>query len=597
MTRLITPAAALGLFLALTAPAAPQGGPLQGAKAGPPPALAPAATPAPADPLGRETPAGTVRGFIVAASRRDYGKAAKYLDTKLPPAKAEELAQQLQVVLDRGMAVDPSRLSSKPEGEQDERAGKNRELIGTIDTEGGSLKVLLAHVHLADPPAIWLFSHETLQEVPKLHESFEPSFVEQLLPASMRSEEGSAFRLIARGVAGVVYLVAFLAALVLTRLLWMTVRIFLRRLPNPDDVVARWSPLRKPFLWLAFGVMLATAAGYLLTLRQRYVGTRVATLVVIVAATWLVVRALAVAIARWTRGMEQAGTTGRVALVRLAGRLVQGAVAVIGTLGLLRALGINLTPVLAGLGVGGIAVALASQKTLENLFGGMMVIGDSPVRIGNFCRVGSMTGTVEDIGLRSTRIRTLSRTVISVPNAEFASTSIENFAERDKLLFQQTFSLRYETTVDQLRFVIAESRRLLYQHAAVEQTDARVRLLRFAPSGFDVEVFAYLLTQDYAQFLAIQEDLLLRLMDVVAASGTALAFPSQTMYLGRDSGLDKEGAERAAAVVEGWRSAGGLPFPDFAAAEKSRMRRAIEYPPPGSALNPDAKPAGAVVAR
>jgi MscS family membrane protein len=213
----------------------------------------------------------------------------------------------------------------------------------------------------------------------------------------------------------------------------------------------------------------------------------------------------------------------------------------------------------------------------------MMVIGDSPVRVGTFCRVGSMTGTVLDIGLRSTRIRTPTRTVISVPNAEFASTSLENFAARDKLLFQQTFSLRYETTVDQLRFVIAESRRLLYQHAAVEQTDARVRLLRFGASGFEVEVFAYLLTQDYAQFLAMQEDLLFRLMDVVAASGTALAFPSQTMYLGRDSGLDKEGADRAAAAVEGWRRAGGLPFPDFSTEEKDRMRRAIEYPPPASA--------------
>jgi MscS family membrane protein len=588
--RLVTPAAALGLLLALAAPAAPQARPLSGAKAGAPSPQAPAAAPAPTDPLGRETPAGTVMGFIAAASKADYKKAAKYLDTKLPPASAEELAHELKVVLDRGLAVDLSQISNKPEGEQDESAGKNRELIGTIDKEGSSLKVLLVRVHLADPPAIWLFAPETLQEVPGLHESFEPSFVEQFLPASMRSGQGSAFRLMSWGIALAVYLLAFLAALVLTRLIWMIVRVFLRRLPDPEDVVARWSALTKPFLWLAFGVVMSAVAGYLLTLRQRYFGTRVATVVVIAAVTWLVVSAFALTIARWTRGMELAGTTERVALVRLGGRLLQAAMAVVGMLALLRAFGINLTPVLAGLGVGGIAVALASQKTLENLFGGMMVIGDSPVRIGNFCRVGSMTGTVEDIGLRSTRIRTLARTVISVPNAEFASTSIENFAARDKLLFQQTFGLRYETTADQLRFVIAESRRLLYQHAAVEQTDARVRLLRFAPSGFDVEVFAYLLTQDYAQFLAMQEDLLLRLMDVVAASGTALAFPSQTMYLGRDPGLDKEGAERAAAAVEGWRRGDGLPFPDFAPAEKDRMRGTIEYPPPGSALEPGAPP-------
>jgi MscS family membrane protein len=580
----ITLAAAVCLLLLLAAPAAPQGGLLPGAKSAAAPAQATAA-PVPADPLGRETPAGTVMGFIGASTKQDYVTAAKYLDTKLPPERAAELVHQLKVVLDRGLAVDLSRLSKKPEGEQDERAGKNRELIGTIDTGTASLKVLLVRVHLAEPTPIWLFAPETLQEVPGLHESFEPSQVEQFLPPSMRPGQGTLYRLMTWGVALAIYLAAFLAAFVLARLAWLIVRVFLRRLPNPDRVVKRWSALNKPFLWLVFGVIMGPAAGYLLTFRQRFFGTWVATLIVIGAATWLVVRAVAVSIARWTRLMERAGTTERIALVRLVGRLLQFAVAVIGVLALLQAFGINLTPVLAGLGVGGIAVALASQKTLENLFGGMMVIGDSPVRIGNFCRVGSMTGTVEDIGLRSTRIRTLTRTVISIPNAEIASSSIENFAARDKLLFQQTFSLRYETTPDQLRFVIAESRRLLYQHAAVEQLDARVRLLRFAPSGFDVEVFAYVLTDDYAQFLAIQEDLLLRLLDVVAASGTALAYPSQTMYLGRDSGLDKEGARRAAEAVEGWRREGGLPFPDFPPAEKNGMRRAIEYPPAGSALN------------
>ena len=99
-------------------------------------------------------------------------------------------------------------------------------------------------------------------------------------------------------------------------------------------------------------------------------------------------RLLGLVVGRWAQALERQGDTERIALVRLAGRLLQATAVIIGVLAFLQAIGINMTPVLAGLGVGGIAVALASQKTLENLFGGMMVIGDSPVRIGNFCRVG-----------------------------------------------------------------------------------------------------------------------------------------------------------------------------------------------------------------
>ena len=170
----------------------------------------------------------------------------------------------------------------------------------------------------------------------------------------------------------------------------------------------------------------------------------------------------------------------------------------------------------------------------------MMVIGDSPIRIGNFCRVGTMTGTVEDIGLRSTRIRTPARTIISIPNADLASQSIENFAARDKLLFNPVFPLRYETTAEQLRSVLAEFRALLSRHQRVESSTVRVRLLRFAPTGLEVEIFAYVTVTDYDEFLAVQEDLLLRLMDQIEASGTALAFPSQTMYFARDRGIDRE---------------------------------------------------------
>jgi len=552
-------------------------------KVAPPAAGAPAAAaPAPApDPLGRQTPSGTVMGFLAATAKSDWPRAAKYLDTKLPQDRAEELARQLKVLLDRGLSIDLARLSGSPDGEQDERLGKGRELVGTISTKTGRLDVLLARVQRGAEPPLWLFAPETLREVPAAYEEYEPSFVEGFLPDYLTRGYGLGYMLWSWMIVAASSVVALLLGLLLTRLIRAALHGLLL-LFAPRVEWERWVSILKPARGLVFGILLLVASGYFLTARQRYVGGRAAWLVIIAAITLICVRFVGCLIAKWVATRQQQGNTGRVAVVRLGGRLLQALALIVGVLVLLQSVGINLTPVLAGLGVGGIAVALASQKTLENLFGGMTVIGDSPVHIGQFCRVGAMTGTVEDIGLRSTRIRTMARTVISIPNADMAIQSIENFTERDKFLFNHTVTLRYETTADQLRFVLAGARTLLYQHPKVESATARVRLVRFAASGLDVELFAYVTATAIEEFLAIQEDLLLRLMDRIDAGGTALAFPSQTAYFTRDAGIDRAKAAGAVAAVQAWRERGELPFPDESPERKTTLAGGIEYPPTGS---------------
>ncbi|MFZ1135550.1 MAG: mechanosensitive ion channel family protein, partial [Candidatus Korobacteraceae bacterium] len=187
--------------------------------------------------------------------------------------------------------------------------------------------------------------------------------------------------------------------------------------------------------------------------------------------------------------------------------------------------GYNTTTILAGLGVGGIAVALAAQKTIENLFGGISVIGDRPVLVGDFCRFGNRVGTVIDIGLRSTRIRTLDRTVVSVPNGQFSAMELENFSSRDKIWFHQTLSLRRDTTVEQLQRVMSSIREMLRKHPKVETGDIPIRFVGIGTYSFDLEVFAYVLTPDGDEFLAIQQDLLLELLRAVERAGTGLAVP------------------------------------------------------------------------
>jgi MscS family membrane protein len=203
--------------------------------------------------------------------------------------------------------------------------------------------------------------------------------------------------------------------------------------------------------------------------------------------------------------------------------------------------------VMAGLGVGGIAVALAAQKTLENVIGGVSLILDRVVLVGDTLKVGGIEGTVEDLGLRSTRIRTSERTVVSVPNGQIANMTLENTSLRDKFWFHPILALRYGTTLPQLEMVLDGIRRLLEEHRDLERESVRVNLLRCGATSLDVEVFAYVITRDSKQFLEIQERLLLRIMECIESAGVEIAPPAQTIVI--ESSADAAG--RASLKVPG----------------------------------------------
>lgn len=247
-------------------------------------------------------------------------------------------------------------------------------------------------------------------------------------------------------------------------------------------------------------------------------------------------------------------------------------------------LGLPLYGLVAGVGVGGLAIALAAQNTLENFLGSINLFTDRPIRVGEFCLYGDHIGTVEEIGVRSTKIRGIDRTVTTVPNADFARMKITNFTRRDRMLVKTTLGLRYETTPDQLRYCLAKLRALLLAHPRVSDDPARVRLVGFGSCSLNLEVFAYVLTSDYNEFLAIQEDLFLRFIDIVKDAGTGFAFPSQTLYMARDAGLDDACQERAELKVQDWRRGNELPFPDFAPDFLQQSHNSLDYPPIGSAV-------------
>ena len=244
--------------------------------------------------------------------------------------------------------------------------------------------------------------------------------------------------------------------------------------------------------------------------------------------------------------------------------------------------GISLIPILASLGIGGLALALAARPTLENIIAGLLLLADRPVGVGDYCCFGDKDGYVERIGLRSTRIRTLTDDLISVPNSKFSELELVNKSRKKGILLRQTVGLRYETTSEQLRFVLAQLRSMILAHPKLLQKPAQVRFIKYGDYSLDVEIFVYVDTDNRFEFLGIQEDVLLRVKDIVQAAGTDFAFPSQITYLSRDSGLDSERSKNAEAQVQAWRSKNTLPFPEFPPEQREQLRDTLDFPPKGS---------------
>lgn len=236
-------------------------------------------------------------------------------------------------------------------------------------------------------------------------------------------------------------------------------------------------------------------------------------------------------------------------VAKVGGLLAAGAVVVYGA----NDIGIPALGLVAGLGVGGFALALAAQSTVENLFGGVSIFADRPFRVNDFIQYGSEIGVVEAIGPRSCRVRGIDGTLTTVPNADLAKMHVINFSMRDKCLFNHVIGLRYESSPEQVEWILAEIRTRLGAHPLVEESPGypRVRMIGFGASSLDVEVRAYVLTANWSEFLEAQEALLLDLMKIVERGGSSFAFPSQTVYFGRDGGLDETAKRRAELLSRG----------------------------------------------
>jgi len=536
------------------------------------------------DPLGRNTPSNSVLGFLKAATSGDYNIAAQYLQMSgaRRQSEGEQTATKLKYVLDNVFVGNYSRFN-QPEGTPQDGVALGHQKLGTMSA--GDVEADLDLVRVSDPSAgkIWLISADTLGKLPELYDQAKARQVASKLPAVLVKHQ-----------LGGMPLWQWLALLVATpfaaALGWLILfvmeiplRWWARRRGRMD--VANWRSVSGP-AWLLAGTLIHQVfVVYLhMPLLLRHYYFQITSTALILSAVWIIWRVVRWSLYRVRLRALARGHAGTGSLMLLGERILKAVIFVLGVLAVLGNLGFNMSTALAGLGIGGLAIGFGAQKTIENLFGGVSVLADEVFRVGDVCRFGDRTGVVEDIGLRSTRIRTDERTLLAIPNGTVATINLENLSRRDKILFKTSLNLRSETKADHLRFILSEVRRLLYSHPKVESTTVRVRLIDVAGAAPTVEILAYVLTQDFNEFAAVREDVLLRIMDVVDSSGSGLALPAQTLYIGRDAGLAKDKAESAVQKIAELRDDKKLPFPDFHKEEISSFKGSIDYPPKESTL-------------
>jgi MscS family membrane protein len=480
-----------------------------------------------------DSPRASLIAYLTACREGRYADAARYLE--LAPADAAangpRLAKRLKIVFDRYIWFDPEKVSPESFGDPDDKLAGALDELGTIPNKKGSPEpVRMVRVEDASGPH-WAFSAAAVARIDAWYQTIPGTWLREYLPDAMFRPGWRELLWWQWAALPLILVLAFFAAIVLTPMSkWVLAKIFAQTKTDVDDkILARiGGPLRMAWtlglLYLVIPAMdmvgpaatfmsKALRAGAFLTFFWTL--SRAADIVgqVILASPWSVQRPEARP------------------LLSLAVRAGKIAVLVMAIIAVLSEMGYPVASLIAGLGIGGLAFALAAQKTVENVFGSISIGMDQPMREGEFVRVEDFVGTVESIGLRSTRFRTLDRTMITIPNGKLADMRLETFAARDRIRFATTIGLIYTTRAEQMRAILAEIEKLLRAHPKTWPDAVVVRFKELGTNGLELDVMCWFMTSDYGEFSAIKQDLLLEIMSIVHKNGSDFAFPTQTVHV------------------------------------------------------------------
>ncbi|GMR16250.1 MAG: hypothetical protein BMS9Abin31_0569 [Gammaproteobacteria bacterium] len=494
-------------------------------------ALTEAQSTGPYDEFNRSTPRSSLLALGAAIKEKDYKRAVNYLDLRNLPFTVDEnakalngpdLVRKLSIVARRAMNIDIENLSDDPAGMENDGLPSYRDRVATVKTEDGTtVDILMQRVPRDDGVFIWKVSNATVAIIPELYDEFGYGVIGEKLSQIFPSYVVSGFEiwqlvmLISLAVIG--YLIAYVSTFVLIKLVQINKQFNQQRLQK-----FIFGPLRFLIVVIFIRSMFDLISPSLLA--RAIFGAKT---FLIIAILWVLLGIVDFIMYRLASRMKKNGQNDAIVLLKPISTTIKIVLVVFAIISWMDNLGFQVTALIAGLGVGGIAVALAAQKSLENLIGSIIIYTSQPVRVGDFCKFGTTLGTVEEIGLRATQLRTLARSVVHIPNALFASGEIENLTQRDKILYRTRLRLSYKDTPAQVKSVLAKIRELIDSHEFIDEENSRVRFLEFGEYAQELELYIYIKTCDFAEYLEHREDINLKINDIVEALGVELVVPTR----------------------------------------------------------------------
>ena len=491
-------------------------------------------TKGPLDEYGRTTPRSSVMGLANALSKYDFETAVHYLDLRnLPFTLHEEdgtdLARKLLIVAERSMIVDYEAISNDQEGHLDDGLPNYRDRVTAVKTSEGLVDILMQKVPRGDGVFIWKLSNATVAKIPALNEELGYGAIGDRLSLIFPHYKVMGFELWQWGMVLVLLLAGYLFAYIITWLLFKLVTLQTKqRLERAERFIN--GPLRILITVLFFRSTFDLIAPSLVARAVFEART-----FLIFAVVWALLGFVDLILHRIAERMKKQGSADAVVLLRPASTAIKLTLFFIGIITWLDNIGYEVTTLLAGLGVGGIAIAFAAQRTIENLIGSITIYSSQPVHVGDFCKFGDKLGVVEEIGLRATQLRTLERSVVHIPNARFSSDIIENLTQRDKILYRTRLRLSLQTTAGQMQDVLKDIRGLIEKHESIDEETSRVRFLEFGEYAQEIELYVYIKTVDFAEYLEYREDINLSIREIIETSGTQLVVPANTTYFEGDT--------------------------------------------------------------
>ena len=500
------------------------------------------AAPAATDPLKRTSPRSAIYSFLQACHAEKFDIAAQYLDLhrireSQRATQGPLLAQQLGQILDRDTQFEVGHLSNDPDGKLDDSLTPGLDRLASFDLNQETITLYMQRV-TQNNLQVWIVSADSVARIPQLAALAGESPIEKKLPAPLVTTKLIGTPLWIWMALLLTALLLSLLSRLLSRFALLVAKPLTKRLSTLQE--SRLEALIEP-LRLVVSIMVFRACMEIIgpsALLRDYL-LKIMALLFILGVASVLMRIVDIISDTAISRLSSTERALSYSIIPLFVRSAKVGIFALGVVTILASWGYNTNTILAGLGVGGVAVALASQKTIENLFGSISIISDRPVLVGDYCAFGGQSGTVEDIGLRSTRIRTLDRTVVTIPNSVFSTMTLENFAKRDRLWFHPTLNLRRDTTPEQIRAMMDAVAKILKDHSKVDPTNVPVRFTKITRDSFDLDIFSYVLTTDFDEFLRTQSELLLKFVEAAQHLNVEFAVPinenvAPTLRLGKE---------------------------------------------------------------